>query len=1099
MRMESDLPPENEEKPVEEAAFPSLEEMTALLPQYEFHNLLGAGGMGGVYLARQPALDRWVAIKLLPASASQNEEDAQRFITEARSMARLSHAHIAAVHDFGQTAQGHLYLVMEYVHGWNLHSVIQSQDLDAARIRSLVLQLCDALDYAHGQGVVHRDIKPANILVTEDWQAKIIDFGLAHDQHAAAAGGEEYGTPDYVAPERLRPGAVADQRADIYSLGVVIHEMFTKLTPQAAGGVARQGMPPEHASVVSRCIMEDPAERFQSCAEIQAFLNASASLATPPAFLPAPAATAPPAAASPRPLPPHLQARVRKPAGPTITQDGGSGVPAWLWAAACIALVGGGAWFVQHQRAQSAAATAAAQPAQESVVQPSAGDEQKAAGAPPPSAAATVSATVPEGPFKPEGGDYAILKRLKGHTAPVSASAILADQRRAVSGGQDDTLRLWDVATGAELKSFPSPVGNIHGLQAAADGRRVLLWSLRTRRAAIFDVEDGKTIASIQAPNERLTMAAWNADQQGVYLLCSAADGGVYHWEPAKGAALQPFADWPRAADQIFLLPGAGPNGGGRLLVLGCTMKPNPAPGADAAALVADKASAALFSTPDHRLIRELPDYTNIRNRLSLSPDGTTLMGGISGMYLLQVPTLRTRASVAVPPSTECTASAWADGGRLVIAGYSDGNLIVVDPETSDQLGILPLGLRPTAISLCRDEGWALVSGVPQDAKAPQAEELEVLVVRLPSLGGLGSEKSFLAAARRQLPRLAGIDPELATLRGRASAADDTGYAARVRDLAGKYAAALQRAAAAPTAASKDKTAMLLEAEAITKGAGVPDISTDASTGGDHQRLRAIYRQQIAQLDPVRRQSNAKVLASLEPALQMLIQKRREAGDRLGVARCTAILLSLSTGPAPAPAVAAAPSPGTTPGGMPVASSLPPSVPPVPPSATSAGDLNASFVREVKIEVAIGRPSKIKGGDFDDKMQVIEPHLKLVNTSLKQGYEGYKACFFVIGESAVDSKVIQVMQRQEFAVSIPARLFLEKEMPSVTTKYDTTGAKFGFKYEGWLVQITGPGGEVVHTKSTLPSLEKMPEQIQQLKEGMFYDRKLKAVEEPSIF
>jgi serine/threonine protein kinase len=239
MSDEMDPPSNAAEEPAEGPSFPTLEEMAALLPQYEFHNILGAGGMGAVYLARQTALDRWVAIKLLPESAAQNEEDASRFITEARSMARLTHAHIAAVHDFGQTSQGQLYLVMEYVNGLDLHRVIQGGELTQAHIRSLVPQLCDALQYAHQHGVIHRDIKPANILIAENWQTKIVDFGLARDKNADASGEAEYGTPDYVAPERLQAGAAVDHRADIYALGVVIHEMFTKLTPQAAGAAMR--------------------------------------------------------------------------------------------------------------------------------------------------------------------------------------------------------------------------------------------------------------------------------------------------------------------------------------------------------------------------------------------------------------------------------------------------------------------------------------------------------------------------------------------------------------------------------------------------------------------------------------------------------------------------------------------------------------------------------------------------------------------------------------------------------------------------------------------------------------------------------------------
>ena len=114
-----ELPPE--EAAGAEPGFPTLEEMTALLPHYEMHQVIGIGGMGAVYLARQPQLDRWVALKVLPASAALNAEDSERFNTEARAMARMAHPHIVAVFDYGQTAAGHLYLAMEYVEGADLH------------------------------------------------------------------------------------------------------------------------------------------------------------------------------------------------------------------------------------------------------------------------------------------------------------------------------------------------------------------------------------------------------------------------------------------------------------------------------------------------------------------------------------------------------------------------------------------------------------------------------------------------------------------------------------------------------------------------------------------------------------------------------------------------------------------------------------------------------------------------------------------------------------------------------------------------------------------------------------------------------------------
>lgn len=1086
MSDETETPISSEEKPAEGHTFPTLEEMTALLPQYEFHGILGIGGMGAVYLARQAALDRWVAIKLLPESASQNEEDARRFITEARSMARLSHVHIAAVYDFGQTMQGHLYLVMEYVNGSDLHRLIHSDEVTPERIRSIVPQLCDALAYAHSHHIVHRDIKPANILVTDDWQAKIVDFGLAHDKDADAAGEVEYGTPDYVAPERLQPSATVDHRADIYALGVVIHEMFTKLTPGAAGASAGQGLPAPYASVVSRCMMADPARRFQNCGEIKAFLQVAAT------------AAAAPAASVHRAPPPQLQARVRP--------QGSAHAPpkqrsyGWLWAAACIALLIAGGWFIQQQNKPD---TLAQSKPDEKVATTSETDAKKDAAAPVPmtnaatAPAPAIISNAPAGPFKPEAGDFAILRRLKGHKELVYCCSILPDQRRAISGGHDDTLMLWDVATGAELKRFPSPVGDIHGIELAADGRRILVYSFRSHQVAIFDLDQGRTIASIKAPANRLTYATWAADQRSVYLLCNDASGGVYHWDPSKGAVLQQFSEWPRAAYHLFQLPTQKPAEASQLLVVGSTMKPNPNPGPGSnQRIIMDKPFAALFSAPDHRHIRDLPGYTNIRNRLSLSPDGSTLVGGLGPLYLLDVPALTTRFLINPPAGLSCSATAWAGAGRLLVCAYSNGSLLIREADTGAELASLDIGIRANTIRISQDEGWMLVTGFPIDIKNPQPDDFDGLVIRLPELNKLGTNKSFLSLATRQMARLDKFDPELAALRAQSAPSDslvnDEQFSAQIRDLTSKYGAALLRSSA--TASPKDQLAMRAEASAIAAGQPVPDPSTDTATSGDHKRFRGIYRQQIEQLEKRRMESAEATRRNLESGVKNLASKREQAGDRLGTARCDALLASLITSKplnevassgAPAPAMTAAPVPVT-----------PPPAPPAAPMPIGTAAPKVPFATGVKIEVMIGRPSKTEGGDFDDEMQVINPRVKFTNTSTAQAYDGYTVSFMLLGESTVDMKVSKVLQRVDFPLSIPVRQVYENKLPSVTTQFDTTGAVFGFKYQGWVVQITDPNGVIVLTKSTSSAFEKLAEKVKLMKADECYDKKLTSVSDP---
>jgi serine/threonine protein kinase len=249
---------------------PSVEEMAALLPQYEFEKLAAFGGMGAVYKAKQQSLDRPVAIKILPPEFGAEPEFADRFKAEARAMAKLNHTHIVAVYDFGITKSGHLYLVMEWVQGHTLHEIIQKGSVQVKRAAHLAAQLCDALAYAHTHKILHRDIKPGNIMVTDDDQVKVADFGLARPITGEA---EEnpYGTPDYAAPEILGKGAV-DQRVDIFAAGVVLYEMLTGRVPQQPRRPVTEFAPvsPRWDELIGKATHPEPEKRFQDARDFRA-------------------------------------------------------------------------------------------------------------------------------------------------------------------------------------------------------------------------------------------------------------------------------------------------------------------------------------------------------------------------------------------------------------------------------------------------------------------------------------------------------------------------------------------------------------------------------------------------------------------------------------------------------------------------------------------------------------------------------------------------------------------------------------------------------------------------------------------------------------
>jgi serine/threonine protein kinase/formylglycine-generating enzyme required for sulfatase activity len=218
-----------------------------------------------------------VAIKLLPLEISVDQDFGDRFVREARAMARLNHPNIITVHDFGTTSEGHLYFVMEYVEGANLADVIHQTGLDGDQALSIVEQCCTALAYAHGKGIVHRDIKPANVMIDTESHVKVADFGLARlidpsaEQFGHTMTGTVMGTPDYMAPEQMK-GMNVDHRADIYSLGVMVYEMLCREVPRGIfhPPSQRTGCDQRIDQIVTRAMQQAPEHRYQSTQEMKA-------------------------------------------------------------------------------------------------------------------------------------------------------------------------------------------------------------------------------------------------------------------------------------------------------------------------------------------------------------------------------------------------------------------------------------------------------------------------------------------------------------------------------------------------------------------------------------------------------------------------------------------------------------------------------------------------------------------------------------------------------------------------------------------------------------------------------------------------------------
>ncbi len=244
-----------------------------LIGQYSLQKMLGHGGMGTVYRGVHQHLDRPVAVKVLAPALAKDDKFVRRFQREAQALARLRHPSIVAIFDMG--VQGELcYFVMELVDGVNLRELLASQPLSSEQALALIPNLCEALQYAHEQGIVHRDIKPENILIDRHGHAKIADFGLARILESDETRGGLtqtdmlVGTRNYMAPEQWETAKV-DHRADIYAMGVVLYEMLTGRLP-----VGRFDPPSRNHQVgagidevVLKALEQDPDHRYQKAAE----------------------------------------------------------------------------------------------------------------------------------------------------------------------------------------------------------------------------------------------------------------------------------------------------------------------------------------------------------------------------------------------------------------------------------------------------------------------------------------------------------------------------------------------------------------------------------------------------------------------------------------------------------------------------------------------------------------------------------------------------------------------------------------------------------------------------------------------------------------
>ncbi len=276
---------------------PPVEELAPLFPQFEILGLIGQGGMGAVYKVRQKDLDRIVALKILPPAIGQSPAFSSRFAREAKALAKLNHPGIVTIHEFGQQ-DGLYFILMEFVDGVNLGQLMKTGRISPREALAIVPQICDALQFAHDQGIVHRDIKPENILLDRLGRVKVADFGIAKIVAAvtdetgpairsgdipvptqATIAGHVIGTPQYMAPEQIEHPAEVDHRADIYALGVVFYQMLTGELPgkRLEAPSKKVQIDVRLDEIVLRAMEKDPDMRFQQASVMKTRVDALAN------------------------------------------------------------------------------------------------------------------------------------------------------------------------------------------------------------------------------------------------------------------------------------------------------------------------------------------------------------------------------------------------------------------------------------------------------------------------------------------------------------------------------------------------------------------------------------------------------------------------------------------------------------------------------------------------------------------------------------------------------------------------------------------------------------------------------------------------------